>query len=1157
MSLIKSILIQRVCISLTLFFSFLSTQALSQNAAQENSSGISERAQYELNRIKDPKLGKVPENAHWKALMEAKQASEFYLNTPARTTALSWIERGPNSDVVGSGNGNTRPNNGVTAGRIRAVLVDAADTSGKTVWIGGVDGGLWKTTDITAVPSPWTVINDYLNNLAVADICQDPSNSNTMYFCTGESYYNGDAVAGVGVFTSTDHGANWSLLSSTTAYTQCTRIVCDNAGNVYLATRGFGLLRSADGGATWTDITPTGMSNRICDLELSNTGRLHLVAGIFTTQSYRYTDNPSSVSSAAGWSAPVTPFPSYAMRAEIACLGNVLYALPANGSYQVPTIYKSTDGGANWAATAGQPASGWANGQGWYSLGIGIDPSNSNNCIVGGLDNYKTTNGGASWTKISNWVGTTGQYVHADVHNIAWYNNGNKLLIASDGGVFYSADKGTTIRDRNTGLRLKQFYSVAIHPTAGTNYFLAGAQDNGVHKLSSAGLGGSVEVTGGDGAFVAIDQNQPQYQFGSYVYNQYRRSTDGGSTWSSINISSSTGQFINPFDYDDVNNKIYAANTNGTYLRWDNPQTGSTTASVNVSNLNSGMISAVQVSPYTNNRVYFGTTAGRIVKVDNAHLSSPSSANLTSVSMPSGANVSCISSGTSDKNLIACFSNYGVMNIWLSVDSGATWTGIDGDLPDMPVNWCMFEPNDDSRAIIATETGVWETTLLNGSATAWIPSLNFPSVCTLMLQYRSSDATLVAATHGRGIFTTVLEQTSTCNTPVGLTTSSITSSSASLSWTTVSNAISYNADYRINGDTIWINAATATTSTTVNLTGLSSVTLYEWRVSTNCSAASSNYSSAQFTTSTIPSCNAPTGLNASTITATGATVNWTAVSGALNYTVDYKLTSAGSWTNAASANTSTSYTLTGLTSSSTYDYRVMTNCSGSSSSYTQAQFTTGAASSCPGAYDISTNGVYSGAAVIPNNTDIKGLININGDIDFYKFVVTTAGTATITLSTLPANYDLRLYSGNGTTSIASSTNNGTTSETITHTYTAGTYYIKVYPGHNNTFNATNCYTLRIQMGTATQQDLLIPMSNENTVVKLYPNPANNTLNISTDRVLDGNSFLQIFSITGVELIHQSFSSNPQSIDLSPLKPGIYFIKAHTSEGDGIYKFVRR
>jgi hypothetical protein len=72
-------------------------------------------------------------------------------------------------------------------------------------------------------------------------------------------------------------------------------------------------------------------------------------------------------------------------------------------------------------------------------------------------------------------------------------------------------------------LGIKQFYAGAIHPAAGSPYLIAGAQDNGVLQLKYPGLGPSNEVTGGDGCFVYINQLDPNIQFGSYVYNQYRR----------------------------------------------------------------------------------------------------------------------------------------------------------------------------------------------------------------------------------------------------------------------------------------------------------------------------------------------------------------------------------------------------------------------------------------------------------------------------------------------------------------------------------------------------------------------------------------------------------------------------------------------------------
>ncbi len=729
--------------------------------------GPEELARMEFEHTKDPVTGKVPSQLLLTALNKTMQSKNAALQTD-QINALTWTERGPNSDVPGP-YGNSRANSGITSGRIRAVMVDSNDATHKTVWIGGVDGGLWKTTDITTAPANWTLVNDYLSNLAVAAICQDPRPgfTNNMYFCTGESYLNFDAVRGNGVFKSTDGGATWNFLSSTSSYLNCTRILCDYLGNVYLGTRGAGLLRSTDGGNSWTVITPTGLVSDICDLEISSTSasaRLHVVAGINSTQAYRYTDLPETAASGS-WTTPVAAFPSYTNRAEIACSGSTLYALPANGSHQVPAIYKSTNGGANWVATTGNPTAGWASAQGWYALAVDINPADPNQCIIGGLDTWKTTNGGNTWTQISTWVGSTpvNQFVHADVHKITWYDGGNKLIFACDGGIHYSSDGGATIRDRNAGLRIKQFFSCAIHPST-TNYFLAGAQDNGVHQLSNAGLGSSVEVTGGDGGFVAIDQNQPQYQFGSYVHNRYRVSSNGGVDWTFVDLDINSGQFINPFDYDNTANIMYCGDNASTYRRWLDPQAGGTTSDVvNITSI-SGSVTAVSVSPFTANRVYFGTNNGKVVQVDNANtIVSGSAGTDLSTGLPTGT-ISCINQGTNDQNLIACYSNYNKASVWVSTNGGSSWTSLDNNgvnLPDMPVRWCMFYPGDNTKAYIATETGVWETTSINGTSTVWAANNTFPTVRTDMIKYRPSDRTIAAATHGRGLWTATIPNVTT------------------------------------------------------------------------------------------------------------------------------------------------------------------------------------------------------------------------------------------------------------------------------------------------------------------------------------------------------------------------------------------------------------
>ena len=756
------------------------TDKVVESDEKDEYEGPGERAEFEFMRTKDPALGYVPTER----LMLAKELTmESKARTPYSISAFGvWEERGPISDVPGPSNGNTRANNGIASGRIRAMLVDKADATGKTLFIGGVDGGIWKTTDITLNPAGWVPLTDNLNNLAISDIVQDPTNLDIMYFCTGESFSNFDAVRGVGVFKSVDHGVSWTLLPSTSTFVFCTRIVCDASGNIYLGTNGNGILRSINGGNSWTNITPTTFSSRIADVEISSTGRLHITTGLgnSTNGVYRFTDIPTTVSSTT-WTSATTPFPYPSganCRVELGCRGNTLYALPSNTTAQVPTLYKSTDGGVTWAATLGQPASGWTSGQAWYALSVDINPADLNQCIVGGLDTHKTLDGGITWTKISEWVGTIGQYVHADQHKIIWYDGGNKLLFGCDGGVHYSTDGGVTIRDRNTGLRIKQFYSIAAHPT-NVNYFLGGTQDNGTHQFNNAGLSNTIEVTGGDGAYAAIDQDNPAFQFGAFIFNTYRRSTNSGANWQRINFytgatsSSNFGNFINVFTLDNNQNIIYAAAEAGNFFRWTDPETlgvgtpgtlnyfatgtpswPATASQVNLTALNGSRVFAVTVSPYTANRVYFGTEGGRVCYAEGANTIASNSAGVNiSTGLPTNASVSCIGTGTNDNNLIVCYSNYGVSNIWISSNNGTSWTNVDGNLPDMPVRWCMFAPGNNSKAIIATETGVWFTQSLNGASTVWVSSPGFPAVRTDMLAYRASDGTVAAATHGRGLWT--------------------------------------------------------------------------------------------------------------------------------------------------------------------------------------------------------------------------------------------------------------------------------------------------------------------------------------------------------------------------------------------------------------------
>jgi hypothetical protein len=385
-----------------------------------------------------------------------------------------------------------------------------------------------------------------------------------------------------------------------------------------------------------------------------------------------------------------------------------------------------------------------------------------------------------------------------------------------------------------------------------------------------------------------------------------------------------------------------------------------------------------------------------------------------------------------------------------------------------------------------------------------------------------------------------------CGDPAGLTASVITNTTATVSWNAVASALSYDVDYKAASSGTWINAATATTSLSVNLASLTQGTLYDWRVRATCSGGSGNYVQAQFTT-TAP-CNAPTGLSSSAITSSSATVSWSAVSGANNYDVDYKINTSSTWTNAATATTSTSVNLSSLTASTLYDWRVRANCASGASAYTQAQFTTLVPSTCPGSYDVSTNGSRSGAATIPFNTDVYGLINPTGDVDYYKFVITTGGTITLTLTNLPADYDLRLYRNN--TNVASSSNSGTASETINYTATANTYYARVV-GFNGAFNATSCYTLKVQLGTATREEGLITAGN----VTVFPNPVNDMVTVKI-KELQGNASIRVFDMYGRMVMQQSTGLPLTQLDVSKLSSGLYLIRVMNGGKEDVLKIVK-
>jgi hypothetical protein len=404
-----------------------------------------------------------------------------------------------------------------------------------------------------------------------------------------------------------------------------------------------------------------------------------------------------------------------------------------------------------------------------------------------------------------------------------------------------------------------------------------------------------------------------------------------------------------------------------------------------------------------------------------------------------------------------------------------------------------------------------------------------------------------------------------CNAPAGLTSNSVTNNSATVSWTAVSGAISYDVDYKINASSTWTNAVTGTASTSQPLPSLTASTLYDWRVRTNCSSGSSAYSTAQFTTLANPSgCLNAFEPNGTLATAAAAVVN-SPISAAIgsNGDIDYYTftTSSTSNFNITLTNLPGDYDLflynsagTQLASSEaggTTSEAIVSNSRPAGTYYVRVIGFNGAfsttvcynlnigvttATGCASPLDNSTNGTLAGAATIPFNTNTTGLISPSGDVDNYQFTITTGGTISLTLTTLPGDYDLKLLNSSGT-QIGISQAGGTSSESINATVAAGTYYAQVY-GFNGANSATVCYTLRVGLGTASRgaQDLITGTTRK---INLAPNPVTQTLKINLAG-FDAKSELIMTDVNGRVVIRKQIG-NSSMLDMSSFSSGIYLV----------------
>ena len=767
---------------------------------------------------RDPALGYVPKDRLTAALAYTKQLSA---SRALRIDAITWQERGPNN----------------VGGRVRALFVDSRDATGNTVFAAGVSGGIWKATNFKGTPT-WTPMSESMGSLAVCALAQDPSSPNTMYAGTGEGWFNNNAVRGNGIWKSTDGGSTWNKLAATDSTASNSSHNFDyiqdlvvNSGGILFATgrpsrycNTGGVMRSADGGATWTRAVGhvvTGAT--VCDsaydylgadLEIAKNGDIYATTGFNNKGEINdlgriwrsAATNGSNIGTAGTWT-DITPAGTW-QRIELACAPNnaaVLYALLEGTGTSIGAIKKTTDFGATWTdlplpnwCNQGSNSTDFTNNQAWFDLIAAVDPNNSNTIVIGGIDLFKSTDGGATWNQITQWARNCSSLpvVHADQHNIIFLpGSSTEFIAANDGGLYFTNDAGatfatytqpnlnganqTTYSSKNTGFNVTQLYGCDIHPTA-TNYFLAGAQDNGSFKFTNPGVNTVVEASvGGDGGICHIDQTDGNIQILSYVYNNYYYSRNNGATFNRIEFNNG-GEFINASDLDDVKKFVYSGSGPNTYGLLNLSGSGTPTFStVNLTALGGRTVSAVKVDPTvaTGGTVWIAgfdstfTNRPNIIKLTNANTTTPTAAvNVVLSAAPAGSFISSIDVDRNNaSHLLITLSNYGITSVYESTNSGSTWASIEGNLPDIPVRWGLIVPSNASvngvtggGFLLATEVGVWYATGSSGASTTWAPqNTGLPNVRTDMLRYRPSDNLLAAATHGRGLFTSTITSIAT------------------------------------------------------------------------------------------------------------------------------------------------------------------------------------------------------------------------------------------------------------------------------------------------------------------------------------------------------------------------------------------------------------
>lgn len=693
---------------------------------------------------------------------------------------------------------------GNIGGRTRVLVVDASDPN--VMYTGGVSGGIWKSASAGA---KWEPVGDDLANIAVNALVMDPRDHNVLYAGTGEGFFREEVrgtalpLRGDGIFVTRDAGETWTSVtpagSADFHWVNDLAVSAHDSSRIYAATR-TGVWRTTDAGAHWTRILDPNVTGGCLDLAYrGDTNGDYLFASCGTFQ--RATVYRAKNAEGSGPWEPVLSEENMG-RTSLAIAPSdpsIVYALAASneeGDYNqgLLAVYRSPSSGdaGSWEPrlTNDSPdlvqtfllsnplsASGnicatvreWV-GMGWYCNTLAVDPVDPDRVWVGGVDLFRSEDGGKSFGIASYWWGAVNEpaYVHADQHAIVFHprydGSSNKtVFFTNDGGIFRTTDALAEIAtdpkapcnpvkskmaftSLNNSYGVTQFYHGAVSADGLT--FLGGTQDNGTLRGTvDGGPDAWQAVLGGDGGYVAIDQEQPRYMYGESQWGYFARSTNGGDGWRRLaaDLRGEEFLFVAPFvmDPDTDTHRIWLGGRSVwvTTDRAENWRRASTPFPA--------LISALAVHPADTTLVLAGTAEGHIARNTAATVATDTTP--WTLTQPRQGFVSSLAFDPSEPSTVyATYAGFGGEHVWVSSDSGVTWSPRSGNLPDLPVHAIAVDPTDRDRLYLGTDLGVFVS--LDRGVTWAVENTGFANAVTesLFIAQGSAGPAVYAFTHGRG-----------------------------------------------------------------------------------------------------------------------------------------------------------------------------------------------------------------------------------------------------------------------------------------------------------------------------------------------------------------------------------------------------------------------